>query len=76
MKFQVTLLAARGTDDATAIRALRRGLKYLLRACGLRAISAVELHPETPHEPARGGIRRLPRHDRARAASRAQQEER
>jgi hypothetical protein len=26
--------------------ALRRGLKYLLRACGLRAISVVELHPD------------------------------
>jgi hypothetical protein len=28
------------------IKALRRALKFLLRVCGLRAISAVELHPD------------------------------
>jgi hypothetical protein len=31
---------------ADTIKALRRALKYLLRTCGLRAISAVELHPD------------------------------
>jgi hypothetical protein len=42
--FVLTLRVEPYVADAT--RALRRGLKYLLRACGLRAISAVELHPD------------------------------
>jgi hypothetical protein len=43
MKFQVTLLAARDADDEAAIRGLRRMLKYALRACHLRCISAREI---------------------------------
>jgi hypothetical protein len=32
-----------GTDP---IRSLRRGLKFLGRACGLRAVRVTELHPD------------------------------
>jgi hypothetical protein len=35
-------VATNGTDP---IRSLRRGLKYLGRACGLRAVRVTELHP-------------------------------
>jgi hypothetical protein len=42
--FRIELRVEPHVADAT--RALRRGLKFLLRACGLRAISAVELHPD------------------------------
>src|SRR3981189_201254 len=50
--FVLTLRAEPHVADT--IKALRRGLKFLLRVCGLRAISAVELvrsrHDQTdPH---------------------------
>jgi hypothetical protein len=41
----VFVLTLRG-EGPDVIHRLRRGLKYLLRACGLRAISVVELHPD------------------------------
>jgi hypothetical protein len=34
---------------------LRRGLKFLLRVCHLRAISIVELHPDPPDDSAGTG---------------------
>jgi hypothetical protein len=43
MKFQVTLLAARDADDATAIRALRAILKLAWRRFGLRVVDAREV---------------------------------
>jgi hypothetical protein len=42
--FRIALRAEPHVADT--IKALRRGLKFLLRACGLRAISVVELHPD------------------------------
>jgi hypothetical protein len=51
--FVLTLRAEPHVADT--IKALRRGLKYLLRACGLRAIGAVELHPDPPDDPTRTG---------------------
>jgi hypothetical protein len=32
--------------------ALKRGLKFLLRACGLRAVSAVEVQPDPANQTA------------------------
>jgi hypothetical protein len=43
MKFQVTLLSARGADDATTIHRLRALLKILLRRYGFRVIDAREV---------------------------------
>jgi hypothetical protein len=42
--YVLTLLAEGPATDV--IHRLRRGLKFLLRVCRLRAISAVELHPD------------------------------
>jgi hypothetical protein len=43
----VFVLTLRAEEPATdAIHRLPRGLKFLLRVCRLRAISAVELHPD------------------------------
>jgi hypothetical protein len=51
--FQVTLRAARGADDAAAIRGLRAILKILLGRYGFRAIDAHEVHdrPDDPRRP-------------------------
>jgi hypothetical protein len=46
--FQLTLRAEPHVADT--IKALRRGLKFLLRACGLRAISAIELRPDPANQ--------------------------
>jgi hypothetical protein len=42
-RFLIELTTKPGTDP---IRSLRRGLKYLGRACGLRAVRVEELHPD------------------------------
>jgi hypothetical protein len=44
------LLRLRPKKSISAIHALRRGLKYLLRSCGLRAVSVEEI-------PERSGLR-------------------
>jgi hypothetical protein len=46
--FRIDLRAEPHVADAT--RTLRRGLKYLLRACGLRAISVVKIPPDTSNQ--------------------------
>ena len=51
--FQLTLRAEEPATDA--IHPLRRGLKFLLRVCHLRAISIVELHPDPPDDSAGTG---------------------
>jgi hypothetical protein len=43
--FQLTLRAEPHVVDAT--RALRRALKFCLRACGLRCVDAVEVRHDT-----------------------------
>ena len=44
------LLRLRPKKNVSAIHALRRGLKFLLRSCGLRAVSVEEI-------PERSGLR-------------------
>jgi len=44
------LLRLRPKKNVSAIHALRRGLKFLLRSCGLRAVSVEEIPPK-------GGLR-------------------
>lgn len=44
-KFQLILQAASGDSRPPAIR-LRRALKLLLRACGLRCIGCIEVKPD------------------------------
>jgi hypothetical protein len=46
--FRVDLRVEPHVADAT--RTLRRGLKYLLRACGLRAVSTIEVQPDTSNQ--------------------------
>jgi hypothetical protein len=48
--FRVTLCAARGADDATAIRALRAILKIAWRRFGLRAVDVHEIR-DPPDDP-------------------------
>jgi hypothetical protein len=50
--FRVTLRAARGADDATAIRALRAVLKLAWRRFRFRAVDVHEI-PDPPDDPAR-----------------------
>jgi hypothetical protein len=44
------LLRLRAKKNVSAIRALRRGLKFLWRSCGLRVVSVEEIPPK-------GGLR-------------------
>ena len=46
--YVLTLLAEGPATDV--IHRLRRGLKFLLRVCRLRAISAVEIHPDPANQ--------------------------
>jgi len=55
--FVITLVPTPGTDP---IRSLRRGLKLLLRVCGLRAISI----RERPNRKAGGALIRVPEGNR------------
>jgi hypothetical protein len=49
--FVLTLRVEPHVADAT--RALRRGLKFLLRACGLRAVDVHEILDRPPDDPRR-----------------------
>jgi hypothetical protein len=53
--FQITLCAARGTDDVAAIRALRAILKLAWRRFGLRAVDVREI-PDRSDDPAKKGL--------------------
>jgi hypothetical protein len=52
--FQITFCAARGTDDATAIRGLRAVLKMAWRRWRLRAVDIREV-PDPPDDSAKAG---------------------
>ena len=56
-RFLIELSSKPGTD---LIRALRRGLKYLGRACGLRAIRVTELPPPSQVATPSPKLRRTP----------------
>jgi hypothetical protein len=59
-RFLLELTAKPGTDP---IRSLRRGLKFLGRACGLRAIRVEELHHDD-HSPVQGSLHSPEREER------------